>query len=132
MANAFTRFAKTRKTTPAALSTCGSCRSARRGGMRTDPTNHDFMAVSYSDDEQTYFILMMRAGGTLERRSMIRGRWRPVRRSPQPFGLASRGYTCALRGQQIHLGALMRRCLNFLERALRFKRFLAWFGTRVT
>jgi hypothetical protein len=47
--------------------------------------NHDSMAVSYSDDEQTYFILMMRAAGTLERRSMTRGRWQLVRGLLEPF-----------------------------------------------
>jgi hypothetical protein len=80
------------------------------------------MAVSYSDDEQTYFILMMRARGTFERRRLSRGRKRLVRGLLEPFGLASRGYTCALRGQQIHLGGTDE---TIFERALSFKRFLA-------
>jgi hypothetical protein len=47
-----------------------------------------------------------------------------VRTLPQPFGLASRGYTCALRGQQIHLGVTDEAVLELFERAISFKRFL--------
>ena len=62
---------------------------------------------------------------------MTRRRWRLVLGLPEPFGLASRGYTCALRGQQIHLEVTDFTLIEPFERALIFKRFLARFGTRV-
>jgi hypothetical protein len=48
-----------------------------------------------------------------------------VQTSPQPFGLPSRGHTCALRCGQIHLGGTDETVFELFERALSFKRFLA-------
>jgi hypothetical protein len=83
------------------------------------------MAVSYSDDEQTYFILMMRARGPFERRRLFRGRKRLVR--GLPFLTRLSGFYMRSQGRANPLWVTDETIFELFDRALSFK--ASWRGS---